>query len=159
MRATPVEARLPARNRMVRAIIVMLVLGGGSASAQRPAPPGTDRVAFAAKRFPQPVRVGDLIGRDVLQPLESRPLLGRVQQVVRTGDERILIVMSYGGVFGFGRRRIAVPVEAMVLVGTDLEVLDFTPAQLDAFASYDADGTTALGADQQIRMGLAHPSH
>ncbi len=37
-------------------------------------------------RFPQPVRVGDLAGRLLLQPEESQPVLGRVTGLVRRGD-------------------------------------------------------------------------
>ena len=63
-------------------ILVVTVLTGSTAPAQEPAPANTSLAEAAARRFPQPVRVGDLIDRSVLQPLESRPLLGRVAQVV-----------------------------------------------------------------------------
>jgi hypothetical protein len=130
-----------------------------SATAQEPAPPGGDLAAFAAKRFPQPVRVGDLIRRPVLAPLESRPLLGHVQNVVRLANDELAIVIRYGGFWSFGGRDIAVPAEGMVLLGQELEVLDFTPQTLDTFPTFAAHGATVLGPDEVIRMGLAHPSH
>ncbi len=141
-----------------RLILTSLTLVGGGALAQQPSPPGVSLAAAAALRFPQPVRVGDLIGRTVLRPLESRPVLGYVRQVVRLNDA-VKIVVSYGGFFAIGARPIAVPADAMVLVGTDLEIMDFTPKQLARFPTYDGSGAVAIAPDDTIRMGLARPSH
>jgi hypothetical protein len=153
-RASPGRALLA-----VFAVLAALAcLQSPSARAQQPAPPGVDVAAFAAKRFPQPVLVGDLIRRTVLQPTESRTVLGHVVQVIRLGDGGCAIVIKYGGAWGFGGRDIAVPLDAMVLLGVELEVLDFTPAQLRRFPTYDGAGRV-LGADEIIHMGLAHPSH
>jgi hypothetical protein len=129
-----------------------------SARAQQPAPPGADLATFAAKRFPQPVRVGDLIHRTILQPTESRHVLGHVVRVVRFDDGSEAIVMKYGGTWGIGGRDIAVPLDAMVLLGRELEVLDLTPEQLRGLPTYGGAGRV-LGADDIIHMGLAHPSH
>ena len=68
-----------------------------AAPAQKAAPPGSDLRAFAAKRFPQPVRVGDLIQRTVLEPVESQPILGHVVDVVRFPNQQLAIVIKYGG--------------------------------------------------------------
>ena len=54
------------------------------------------------KRFPQPVRVGDLIGLPVLDDDDST--IGRVRQVVRTPEGKIKLIVSYGGWLGFGAR-------------------------------------------------------
>jgi len=140
-------------------LAISLLLTDRRAIAQEPAPPGANQADFAAKRHPQPVRVGDLIDRPVLQPLESRPVLGHVIRVVRQSDGALRIVMHIGGWLGFGGRSIAVPTDAMALLGNELEVLDFTPEQLRGFQSYDGTGFTTVGADEFIRMGLAHPSH
>ena len=86
-----------------------------------------------AMRFPQPVRVGDLLGRDVLRPVESQDVLGHVREVVRDSQDQILVVIDFGGFFGFRSRPIAVPVDAMVLLGQDMEVVAFTPNQLGIF--------------------------
>jgi hypothetical protein len=142
-----------------RFVLVAALLVSITAVAQEPAPPGSDLATFAERRFPQPVRVGDLIHRRVLQPLESRPVLGHVIRVIRAKDGRVEIVINYGGVFGFGGRPIAVPSDGMVLLGNELEILDFTAEQLDAFPPFDPTGTVTIAADEQIRMGLAHPSH
>jgi len=133
-------------------------LCAAAAMAQEAAPAGVDPARFEAKRFPQPVRVGDLLHRTVLEPVESRRILGHVDRVIRGAGGKEAIVMSFGGFLGFGAHRIAVPTAAMVLLGSELEVLDFTPQQLEHFPTYDGTGGV-LGADEIIRMGLAHPSH
>ena len=115
--------------------------------------------AAAAKRFPQPVRVGDLIGRTVLRPLESQPVLGHVTQVVRLPDGSVDVVLAYGGLFGVGGRLIAVPADAMALLGDEMEVVEFMPKQLDAFATFDGSDAVALQPQESIRVGLARPSH
>ena len=141
-------------------VVCWLVVGwlcAAVAQAQEPAPPGVELATFAAKRFPQPVRVGDLIHRTVLEPVESRRILGHVKQVVSL-DGGSAVVMTFGGFLGLGAHNIAVPLDAMVLVGTELEVLDFTPQQLEQFPIYNGSGAV-LGAEETVRMGLAHPSH
>ena len=82
----------------------------------------------AAMRFPQPVRVGDLLGREVLRPVESQNVLGRVRRVVRDRNGQIMVVIDFGGFLGFGSRPIAVPKDAMVLLGQDMEIVAFKTA-------------------------------
>jgi hypothetical protein len=101
---------------------------------------------------------GDLLHRAVLEPVESRRILDHVDRVVRLDGGKEAIVMIFGGFLGFGKHRIAVPVEAMVLLGRKLEVLDFTAQQLGGFPAYGGTGNV-LGADAITHMGLAHPSH
>lgn len=138
-------------------LLMVGLLCGALAQAQEAAPPGADLASFAAKRFPQPVRVGDLIHRTVLEPVESRRILGHVDQVIRL-DGGPAIVMSVGGFLGLGTHKIAVPLDAMVLVGSEMEVLDFTPQQLEHFPIYNGGGTE-IRPDDIIHVGLAHPSH
>lgn len=145
--------------------VIALLSMGGLARAQSPTPggmpppPGMSLAESAAMRFPQPVRVGDLLHRAVLRPVESQDVLGRVSQVVRDPSGRIDVVIDFGGVLGFGRRPIAVPVDAMVLLGQDMEVVGFTPDQLKQFPTFSASGTSPLPNDAVIRVGLAKPSH
>ena len=154
-----IAAQRSAQPMVTLAALWMLAcFAAPSARSQQPAPPGADLAVFAAKRFPQPVRVGDLIHRTVLQPTESRHVLGSVVSVVRSADGSLRLVIKYGATFGFGGRDIAVPLDATVLLGDELEVLDFTPEQLRGFPSYLGTGR-ALGADDIIHVGLAHPSH
>jgi len=124
-----------------------------------PPPPGMSLAESAAMRFPQPVRVGDLLGREVLRPVASQDILGRVRGVVRDRDGRIMVVMDFGGFLGFGARLIAVPVDAMVLLGQDMEIVAFTPEQLRKFPTFSPSGTTKVAGDTVIKVGLAKPSH
>jgi hypothetical protein len=124
-----------------------------------PPPPGMSLAESAAMRFPQPVRVGDLLGREVLRPVESQDVLGRVRRLVRDGNGQVLVVVDFGGFLGFGTRPIAVPVDAMVLVGQDMEIVAYTPEQLRQFPTFSSSGTTDVADDTIIKVGLAKPSH
>ena len=145
--------------------LAALVLTGGGAFAQSqtpggmPPPTGMSLANSAAMRFPQPVRVGDLLDRDVLEPVESQTVLGTVRGVVRDGNGTVEVVVDYGGFLGFGTRPIAVPVDGMVLLGQDMEVVAFTPEQLRQFPTFSASDATAVPADTVIKVGLAKPSH
>jgi hypothetical protein len=124
-----------------------------------PPPPGMGLAESAAMRFPQPVRAGDLPGRAVLRPVESQDILGRVRGVVRDRDGQIMAVVDFGGFLGFGARPIAIPVDAMVLLGQDMEIVAFTPDQLRQFPTFSSSGTTDVADDTIIKVGLAKPSH
>ena len=140
-------------------IVLVLSLAFTGAEAQQPAPTGMSLAEAAARRFPQPVRVGDLLRRRVLRPVESQPTLGWVRDVVRQSDGSIDVVVDYGGVFGLFSRPIAVPVDAMVLLGQYMEIVDFTPEQLRQFKTFEASGAMPLQPDSIIKVGLARPSH
>ena len=113
----------------------------------------------AADRFPQPVVVGSLLRRTVLQPEESKPVLGHVADIVRAKDGSLDAVVNYGGFLGFYTRPIAVPVDAMALLGEYMEILDFTPEQLKGFPTFDPVGTTPVPRSETIRVALAKPAH
>ncbi len=63
------------------------------------------------RRFPQPVRVGDLIGLPVLD--DGSRTLGLVREVVRTPGNKIELIVAYCGWFGWGARPVAVPIEVV----------------------------------------------
>ncbi len=141
------------------ASVVSSVRAQSTTPGGMPPPPGMSLAQSAAMRFPQPVRVGDLIGREVLRPVESQDVLGRVRRVVRDRNGEILVVLDFGGLLGFGARPIAVPVDAMVLLGQDTEIVAYTPAQLRQFPTFSPFGTTDVANDTVIKVGLAKPSH
>jgi hypothetical protein len=124
-----------------------------------PPPPGMSMEDSTAMRFPQPVRVGDLLGRDVLRPVESQDVLGRVRSIVRDSKGQIQAVIDFGGIFGLGGRLIAVPVNAMVLLGQDMEVVALTPEQLRQLPTFSPVETTVVASDTILKVGLAKPSH
>jgi hypothetical protein len=141
------------------ATAVNLIQAQSTTPGGMPPPPGMSLAESAAMRFPQPVRVGDLLGREVLRPVDSQDVLGRVRGLVRDRDGQIMVVLDFGGFLGFGARPIAVPVDAMVLVGQDIEIVAFTPDQLRQFPTFSPLGTTAVADDTIIKVGLAKPSH
>ena len=125
-----------------------------------PPPTGMSLAKSTAMRFPEPVRVGDLLHRDVLQPVESQKFLGTVKDVVRERSGQIDVVISYGaGLLGTGARPIAVPIDAMVLLGQVMEVVAFTPRQLRHFPTFNPSNTLPVDRNQMIKVGLAKPSH
>jgi hypothetical protein len=144
---------------LYRLIIVGCLIGATVSYAQALAPTPMSLAAAASRRFPQPVRVGDLLQRQVLQPLESQPTLGWVRTVVSLADGSLAVVVNYGGLYGLFSRPIAVPVDGMVLLGRYMEIVGYTPDQLQHFKTFDAAGTTALPPDSIIKVGLARPSH
>ncbi len=151
------------RHAAVTAYLALLL--GQAAQAQSPTPggmpppPGMSLERSNAMRFPQSVEVGQLIDRAVLQPVESQNVLGHVRSVVRDDHGQVLVVMSFGGFLGLGSRLIAVPIDAMVLLGADMEVAAFTPPQLRLFATFAPTGTTPVPPETVVRIGLAKPSH
>ncbi len=160
-----VRGYLSAVASLLLAFVCGLLAFAGAAHAQSatpggmPPPPGMSLAESAAVRFPQPVRVGDLLGRQVLRPVESQDVLGRVRRVVRDQNGQIMVVVNFGGFLGFGTRPIAVPADAMVLLGQDMEIVAFTPNQLQQFPTFSPSGTTDVADDTIIKVGLAKPSH
>ena len=149
---------------MVFALATLAMLSGPAAAQSQspgglPPPPGMSLAQSAAMRFPQPVRAGDILGRTVLQPVESQNVLGAVRGIVRAGDGTVQVVMTFGGVLGFGRRLIAVPLDATALLGRDLEVVAYTPEQLRQFPAFVPAGTVSVPPDTVLKVGLAKPSH
>lgn len=81
-----------------------------------------------ASRFPQPVKAGDLIGLAVLDWRDST--IGFVADVVRTPAGQIKLIVRYRKYFGWlpgvdwGRRPVAVPIEAVAMLGRQIAALD-----------------------------------
>ena len=105
------------------------------------------------RRFPQAVRVGDLIGLPVLDD-DSRTL-GHVRQVVRTPAGKIKLIVAYGGFLGFGARPVAVPIEVVGILGRQLASLDMPPKDYAAAPTWRDTGDTAVPNDDSIRIALA----
>jgi len=153
---------LPARP-LVAAVLAALLAVAAPVSAQEP-PPAASEAARAAQRFPQPVEAGTLIHRQVLRPVEKQDVLGRVSAVVRRSDGALLIVVDardagWRGVLGLGARPVAVPADAMALLGEHLALMDLTPEQLRARPTFDPAGTAPVPPGDTIRMGLVRPFH
>ena len=104
------------------------------------------------KRFPQPARVGDLIGLPVLD--EQMSTLGTVRQVVRTAQGQIEFIVSYSRWWGWFGRPVAVPLEVVGIEGRMLVSLDMDPDEYAEAPTWQDAGATALSADATVRVAL-----
>ncbi len=104
-------------------------------------------------RFPQPVRVGDLIGLPLLD--DSSCTLGRVREVVRTADDKIELIVSYGGLLGWGARLVAVPIEVVGIQGRELASLDMPRSEYVAAPTWRNASAQVLPDDAMIKIALA----
>jgi hypothetical protein len=104
------------------------------------------------RRFPQPVRVGDLIGLPVLDDNDST--LGFVQKVVRTPAGKTSLVVSYSRWFGWFGRPVAVPIEAVVILGRQLASVDMQPSEYAAAPTWEQKDAQILPPDEKVRVGL-----
>jgi sporulation protein YlmC with PRC-barrel domain len=153
----------------MRFLVAAAVLLGGlmasfSAGAQAMIPPtGMDDAAKPmpmmdrmSRRFPQPVRVGDLIGLPVLDV--SASTLGYVQQVVRNTDGQTELIVSYNkwfGWFGWFTRPVAVPIEATGIEGKQIVSLDMPPSEYVTAPTWQGQGSSPLSKDDTIQIALA----
>jgi hypothetical protein len=156
-------------------MLMQLIAGGLSAllSAAAPAVPNPDSPKLVAqieapksdaaepqltpkekmnKRFPQPVRVGFLIGLPVLDDDDNT--LGRVQQVVRTPEGKISLIVSYGGWFGWGARPVAVPIEVVAILAKQIASLDMPPSEFATAPTWQGQGAKVLPDDESIQIAL-----
>ena len=103
-------------------------------------------------RFPQPVRVGDLIGLPVLDDDDST--LGRVREVVRDPQGKIKLIVGYSKWWGLGGRPVAVPIEVVVILGRQIDSVDMKPAEYSAAPTWVAGIDQPIAPDQIIRIGV-----
>jgi hypothetical protein len=121
----------------------------GMMDAQHPMPMNERML----RRFPQPVRVGDLVGLPMLD--QGASTLGYVRQVVRTPQGAIELIVSYSRWWGWFGRPVAVPIEVVGIEGRQLVSLDMPPREYAAAPTWQDQGATILPADATIRIALA----
>ena len=139
------------------AVVLSIALGGSVAWAQASDPTSRTNPSpapQAARRWPQPVRVGDLHDRLVIEPSNHQTVLGRVDGIVRGPDGALSMVVRYGGVLGIFTRPVSVPLDAIALLGQLVEVVDLTRAQLAALPRYDPSPGATLPPDDTVRIGV-----
>jgi PRC-barrel domain len=134
-------------NRIVLA--QAMVPPTGMTDAQHPMPMNKRYLM----RFPQPVRVGDLIGLPVLDLHGST--LGHVRQVVRTPQGEIELIVSYSQWWGWFGRPVAVPIEMVGIAGRQLVSLDMPPSEYSTAPIWHAANDAILPAKAIIRVALA----
>jgi hypothetical protein len=79
------------------------------------------------RRFPQKVKVGDLVGLPMLD--DNDVTLGRVQQVVRTPEGKIKLIVFYSRWFGWFGRPVAVPIEVVAILAKQIASVDMEPPE------------------------------
>jgi hypothetical protein len=104
------------------------------------------------RRFPQPVRTRHLIGLPLLD--FSDRTLGRVRDVQRTPDGKIVLVVPIGGWFGWGARPVGIPIETVAILGKQLDLLDIKREELPKLPTWTGAGAMPVSRDEMIRIAL-----
>lgn len=128
------------------------------AGKDRSADNGDDDDDDDANRFPQPVRVGDLIGRAVIAPQESQNLIGYIRKVVAAGDD-VSVVITIGGYFGFGTHLVCVSIDDLALTGYAVQAKEIDASELARLPVCDGSAGRPLEANATIKVNLAKPAH
>lgn len=123
----------------------LLLLAATAAQAQTPQ-------EKMQRRFPQPVRVGDLVGLPVLD--ERDVTIGRISQVVRDDQGNILLIVPYGDWTTWRKRPVAVPVEVVAMLGRQVAAIDMKRAEFDKAPDWTTRPAAVLGPDDVIRVAL-----
>jgi hypothetical protein len=105
------------------------------------------------RRYPQPIRVGALIGARVSDN-DSRTI-GFVAQVVRTPQNRIDLIIDCGGWFGWGARPVAVPIAVLGVFGREVASLDMPRSEYAGAPTWRSAGDTVLPNDDSVHIALA----
>ena len=148
--AAPANATTPilAAGRFV-VLVQAMIPRTGMMDAQHPMPMNERYL----KRFPQPARVGYLIGLPVLD-LNSKTL-GYVQQVVRTPAGEIKFIVSYSRWWGWFGRLVAVPLEVLGIEGRQLVSVDMSPSEYDAAPTWRDAAGAPMPVDATILVALS----
>lgn len=131
-------------------------------SPDKPADAGSDNEEPSPeqkmqKRFPQPVRSGDLIGLPVLDDGDST--IGYVRGVARMADGKIVLIVPYSAWFGWakterGKRLVAVPIETVVILARQINAVDMPRGDFDDAPSWDPAQGKTLAAEEKTLIGL-----
>lgn len=114
-----------------------------------------------ARRFPQPIRVGDLVGLPVLDDDDST--IGFIKDVVRDRAGKIQLVVPYakrfgwignGGFFERWRRPVAVPIEVVAILGRQVAALDMPREDFEKASEFVASQATPIGREETILIAI-----
>jgi hypothetical protein len=103
-------------------------------------------------RFPQKVRVGDLIGLPV-QDYDDR-ILGYVTDVVRTPDGKIVLVMPEGGWLWRSGRPVPIPIETVAILARHLNLLDIPRAEVPKLPTWNPAEGSPIDRNDIIRIAI-----
>jgi len=133
------------------ALVLLATLNATTIGAEDEKQPLTPEQRMQA-RFPQKVRVGDLIGLPLLDDRHST--LGHVREVVRTKNDKIELIVAYGGFLGWGARPVAVSIEVVGIRGRELASLDMPRSEYASAPTWQENDAAALPQDAIIRVTL-----
>ncbi len=142
------------RLTVIGLLVALLAAGAVAAQADDAKPPPTPEQRMQA-RFPQKVRVGDLIGLPLLD--DSHSTLGFVREVARGTDGKLELVIGYGGILsylGWDIRPVAAPIEVVCIRGRELGSLDMPRSEYAAALTWRQDGSAKLPPDATILVAL-----
>jgi hypothetical protein len=108
--------------------------------------------AIMNRRFPQKVKVGDLIGLPMLD--DDDVTLGRVQRVVRTPDGKIKLIVGYSKWFGWFGRPVAVPIEVVAILARQIASLDMPPQEYEAAPTWTEGKDAPIPDSEIIRIAV-----
>jgi hypothetical protein len=104
------------------------------------------------RRWPQKVRVGDLIGLPILD--NDDRTLGHVTQVVRTAAGKIELIVACCGYVDWNRHPVPVPIETVAILARQIDVLDIPRQDFLALATWD--GTDhPIDPNETIRIAIS----
>jgi hypothetical protein len=104
-------------------------------------------------RFPQKVRVGDLIGNPV-QDYDDR-ILGYVTDVVRKPDGKIVLVMPEGGWLWRRGRPVPIPIETVAILARHINLLDIPREDVPKLPTWDPAQGIPIDRNEIIRIAIA----
>jgi hypothetical protein len=137
------------RKTGIRSVLLAVALLASALGVARADETPEERMA---RRMPQPVEVGDLIGLPVLD--DNQSTLGYVRQVVRTSTGKIDLVVSYSPWFGWFGRPVAVPIEFVGIFGRNIASLDMSRQDFAQAPTWSGAGAQPIPATETIRIGL-----
>jgi PRC-barrel domain len=104
------------------------------------------------RRFPQPVKVGDLIGLPLLDGDDST--IGYVRHVVRTPEGKIQLIVNQGRLFGWGGPLVQVPIEAVAILARQIDLLDISLEDFRGAPTWAAADTQPIPSDEKIKIAI-----
>ena len=96
------------------------------------------------------VRVADLIGLPIVD--DSKVALGRVRGVAKTDDGKIELLLPLGGIFGFGERLVAVPIESAALIDGAIAIADVPPDRYQKSRTWYGSGSEQLAPTETVSI-------
>ena len=103
------------------------------------------------RRFPQPIKVGDLVGLPLLDYGDST--IGFVRDVVRTPAGKIVLVVNQGWFFGRGGRLVGVPIEVVAILASQVN-LDIPREDFARAATWSDANGMQIPRDEKIQIAL-----